>query len=76
MSEQDNKVPDALISFLEIEYDPISDIIKIEGTCYHGGLFRELGCNFPSMVGQVLRVDKKENNLVTVTRLVDYDRKR
>ena len=51
------------------EYDPITDTIEIEGTKYSGHLFREFGCNFPAMVGQVLRIDKKENGLVTVTRL-------
>ena len=51
------------------EYDPYLDVIEIEGTRYHGSLFRELGCGFPAMVGQTIRIDKKENGLVTVTRL-------
>jgi len=55
-------------------YDPITDVIEIEGTKYSGHFFRELGCNFPSMVGQVLRIDKKENGLVHVTRLKDLEK--
>jgi hypothetical protein len=51
------------------------DTTTIEGTRYSNYLFRELGCSFPSMVGQVLRVDKKEDGLVTVTRLPDMEDK-
>lgn len=50
------------------EYDPYSDTIEIEGTKYAGQFFRELGCSFPNMIGQVLRIEKKENGVVTVTR--------
>lgn len=54
-------------------YDPITDTIVIEGTRYSADFFRNLGCNFPAMVGQVLRVDKKEDGVVTVTRLEKYE---
>ena len=53
------------------DYDPWTDTITIEGTRYAGIFFRELGCSFPKMVGQILRIEKKENGLVTVTRLQD-----
>jgi hypothetical protein len=49
------------------EYDENSDTITIEGTRYSGHVFRELG--FPGMIGQVLRIDKKESGTVTATRL-------
>lgn len=53
---------------LKIEpYDEATDTVVIEGTRYAGLLFRELGCSFPNMVGQVLRIDKKENGVVTFT---------
>jgi len=59
---------------LEVKpYDPILDSIEIEGTRYSSQFFREQGCNFKSMVGQVLRIDKKENGVLTVTRLVDKE---
>jgi len=51
------------------KYDPDTDTIEIEGTKYAGMLFRELGCSFPNMVGQVLRIDQKKDKTVTVTRL-------
>jgi len=51
------------------EYDPIHDSIEIEGTRYSGAFFRELGCNFPDMVGQTVVVEKKEDKTVTLTRL-------
>lgn len=47
--------------------------VTIEGTRYAPEFFREFGCSFPQMVGQVLRIDKKEDGLVTVTRLTDYN---
>lgn len=50
-------------------YNAVDDTIEIEGTIYSADLFREFGCRFPSSVGQVLRVDKKDNGIVTVTRL-------
>jgi len=43
--------------------------VTIEGTRYSEAFFRELGCNFPSMVGQILRVERKEDGVITVTRL-------
>jgi len=48
--------------------------VTIEGTRYAACLFEELGCGFPSMVGQVLRVDKKEDGLVTVTHLYGIEK--
>ena len=48
-------------------YDPWSDTIEIEGTKYSGHIFRTLGCGFPDMIGDVIRVDKKEDGCVTVT---------
>lgn len=47
--------------------------VTIEGTKYTEIFFIELGCNFPEMVGQVLRVDKKEDGVVSVTRLPEYE---
>jgi len=52
-------------------YDSLTDTIEIEGTRYSGIFFRELGCSFPAMVGQILRIDKKEDGVITVTRLYD-----
>ena len=54
-------------------YDSVKDVIEIEGTRYSGVFFRELGCNFPSLVGQVFRIEKKENGLITVTRLKEKE---
>ena len=51
------------------QYDQITDTIEIEGTKYAGSLFRELGCSFPSMVGQVIRVEQKKEGTVTVRRI-------
>ena len=51
------------------QYDAERDLIVIEGTTYSGCFFRELGCSFPAMIGQVLRVDRKDGGVVTVTRL-------
>lgn len=47
------------------KYDPQLDVIEIEGTKYSGELFRSFGIE--AMVGQVLRIDKHENGLITVT---------
>jgi len=58
------------MSKLEVKpYDPERDELEIEGTRYSGAFFRQLGCNFPEMVGQTFQIDKKEDGLVTVTRL-------
>lgn len=54
------------------EFDPWTDSIQINGTRYAGTLFRELGC-FNDTVGQVLRIDKKKDGLVTVTRLPEFE---
>ena len=56
---------------LSVKYDPEKDHLEVEGTVYTGDFFRELGCNFPEIVGQILRVDKKESGVVTLTRLYD-----
>ena len=61
------------MSKLSVRYDPQKDIIEIEGTKYTGDFFRELGCNFPEMVGQVLRVDQKGDGVVALTRLYDVE---
>lgn len=50
------------------QYDPYTDTIVIEGTTYSGVLFRD-GFGINAMIGQVLRVDKHENGVVTVTRI-------
>jgi len=47
------------------------DTTTIEGTRYANIFFRNFGCSFPGMVGQTLRIDKKEDGLVTVTRIAD-----
>lgn len=58
---------------LSVRYDPDKDHLEVEGTVYAGNFFRELGCNFKDMVGQVLRVDKKENGVVTLTRIHEVE---
>lgn len=51
------------------EFDPFSDTITIEGTRYSGAIFREgFGSHVP--VGRVLRIDRVEGGIVTVTVLV------
>lgn len=54
------------------EYDPYTDTITIEGTRYAGALFRD-GFGINAAVGQVLRIDKHEDGVVTVTRLRDLE---
>lgn len=54
-------------------YNSEKDFVEIEGTRYSGDLFREFACSFPNMIGQILRIDKKENGLVTVTRLANKE---
>jgi hypothetical protein len=54
-------------------YNADNDTIEIEGTLYSAHLFRTLGCSFPNMIGQVFRIDEKENGCVTVTRLPQYE---
>ncbi len=54
---------------INIKQFPEEDKTEIEGTMYSNFLFKELGCSFPDNIGQVLRVDKKEDGVVTVTRL-------
>jgi len=54
---------------LNIEpYDPDTDTVVIEGTKYAGVLFRE-GFGRLAKVGQVLRIDRMENGIVTVTKI-------
>lgn len=55
-------------------YNPLTDTIEIEGTTYSANFFRELGCSFRNMVGQVLRIDCKENKRVTVTRMRKFEK--
>ena len=43
------------------------DTTTINGTRYTNVFFENFGCSFPNMVGQTLRIDKKEDGLVTVT---------
>lgn len=43
--------------------------VTINGTKYSYEFFDEFGCSFPGMIGQILRVDKKCDGIVTVTRL-------
>ena len=53
-------------------YDPYTDTIIIEGTRYSGFLFRA-GFGINAMIGQVLRIDKHEDGIVTITRLRDLE---
>jgi len=53
------------------DYNPEMDTIEIEGTRYSGALFRELGCSFPTLVGQTIKIIRKENGLVTIERMRD-----
>lgn len=50
------------------DFDPLTDTITIEGTRYSGVLFRD-GFGLGAIIGQVLRIDKHDNGVVTVTRL-------
>lgn len=58
---------------LQIEQHQREDTVSIEGTKYSADLFRELGCSFPNMIGQVLRIEKKDDGIVTVTRLPELE---
>lgn len=49
------------------QYDINNDYIEIEGIRYSGLLFREFG--FHAMIGEVLRIDKREDGVLTVTRV-------
>lgn len=51
-----------------------SETIEIFGTRYSVAVFQALGCDFPASVGHVLRVDKKQDGVVTVTRLPAFER--
>lgn len=52
-------------------FDPFQDSITIDGTIYSGNLFRSLGIN--AMIGQIIRIDKHENGLVTCTRMHELE---
>ena len=54
------------------EFDPTTDTIMIEETRYSGCLFRE-GFGIHAMIGQVIRIEKHENGVVTVTRLREFE---
>ena len=58
---------------LRILTNPEGDTVTIEGTQYDGYLFRNMGCDFPGNVGQVLRVVKKANGVVTVQRVTEQE---
>jgi len=53
------------------QYDPDTDSIVIEGTRYAGSMFRAFGLN--AWVGAVLRIEKHENGVLTVSRLYDKE---
>lgn len=53
-------------------YDPVSDTILIEGTQYSGVLFRE-GYGFNAMAGQIHRIDRRDDGVVTITRLYELE---
>ena len=53
-------------------FDPWTDTINIEGTRYSGALFRA-GFGINAIAGQVLRIDRHDNGVVTVTRLRDLE---
>lgn len=53
-------------------YDLNSDTILIEGTQYSGCLFRD-GYGFNAMVGQVHRIDRNKDGVVTITRLQNLE---
>lgn len=55
---------------LSFEYDPHIDLATIEGVRYAGGFFRGLAI-LP--VGTVVRIDKREDGVITVTRLYEYE---
>lgn len=65
-------IKDSRGKILQIQHHD-DDTTTIEGTRYSNNFFREFGCGFPNMVGQVLRIDKKEDGVVIVTRLVDKE---
>jgi len=42
-------------------YDPLTDVIVIEGTKYSGDLFRELGIN-GMQTGTLFRIDRRDED--------------
>lgn len=54
------------------EHDPWTDTIVIEGTRYSGGLFRD-GFGINALIGQVLRIDRRDDGCVIITRLFDKE---
>ena len=53
-------------------FNQLNDSITIEGTVFSGSFFRD-GLGINAMIGQILRIDKHENGVVTVTRMDDFD---
>jgi hypothetical protein len=53
-------------------FDPSTDTITIEGTLYAGALFRD-GFGGAAHSGQILRIDKRDDGVVTITRLRDLE---
>jgi hypothetical protein len=54
------------------EFNPWNDTISIEGVKYAGALFRD---GFSGMIGQTIKIIKRENGVVTVT-TIDSDTQR
>ena len=58
---------------LKILQHPHNDTTTINGTKYANHLFESFGVTFSSMIGQVLRIDKREDGVITITRLKDLE---
>ncbi len=52
---------------LAFAYDPVEDIMVIEGVRYSGSFFRELGNNGIA-VGEAFTIQRREQGLVTIAR--------
>lgn len=62
--------PQALV----VEYDPIFDLLTIDGRKYRGEFFRYLHDNLP--IGRKFEIVKREDNFGAVTiREVDFDKR-
>ena len=57
---------------LRIEHHE-DDTVSIEGTRYDNDIFRNLGCCFPAPVGHIVRIDQKEDGVITATRIDPED---
>lgn len=55
---------------LKIEQDEDRDLVTIEGIRYSRELFRSLGI---APVGAVLRIESREDGVLTVTRLPEHE---